>query len=113
MNLPIELLLAISLAGQQISENLLSTLLTGPLMKLAAIGVSVGLTFGAWTMGIEGLARFSVEQVAVLGVFAGLGSNVMHAILARIAPSNTATPFVGVLANLRKNRTPRPPAPGV
>ena len=97
MNLPVELLLTISLLGQQVSENLLSPFLSGRWMKLAAILMSVVLFFGAWVLDLNGAAVYTAVQVVVLGIFAGLGSNVVNGLLNRFAPTSKDAPLAGVL----------------
>jgi hypothetical protein len=110
MNLPLEVLAALFLAGQQITENLLGPSVKGHWMRVAAIGITVGLTYLAWALEVEGLKGLPGEKVAMLGVLAGLGSNVFHAVLKKVAPSNTAAPLVTLLDFLRPP-SPPPPAP--
>jgi hypothetical protein len=109
MNLPIEVLLAVSAIGARVAEELFGAYLKGTPMKLAAIGVTVGLTYGAWSLGLEGMADLSLRTVGVLGVFAGLGSPVVHGLLVRFAPASLRSPVTGVLARLRNNGTAAPP----
>ena len=111
MTLPIELLLAISLASQQVTENLLGPWVKKEYMRVAAIGITVGLTFAAWTIGMDGLEGLPAGKVAVLGVVAGLGSNVTHALLNRFAPSNKNNAVIGLLSKL-KVEPPAPPSAG-
>ncbi len=111
MNLPIEFLLALSLLGQQVSENLLGTLISGTLMRLAAIGVCIGLAFGAGQLGFDALAGYTTLQTIVLGAFAGLGSNVLHGFLVRFAPGANSAPLLGFLGTLSIRSSP-PPASG-
>ena len=110
MTLPIELLLALSLIGQQVAENLFSPFVSGQWMRIVALAVCVGLTFGAQTLGLKGLEGFSPLQVAVLGIAAGLGSNVIHGLLARFAPGSNVAPLAGILTKLA-NHTPPPAVP--
>ena len=100
------ILLALSVVGQQVAENLFGTFVRGPAMRLVAIGSTVGLAIGAWHLGLEALAPYTLGKVVVLGVAAGLGSNVVHALLGRFAPgANDAT-----LGTLVKNAmAPLPP----
>ena len=123
MQLPIEILLALSMIGQQVTENLLGPIISGHLMRLAANLVTTGLAFAGWQLGLEGQNGLPPENVAILGALAGLQSNVVHALLARFAPANTSSPLIGLLSNIRlvkqnhsqthepPSLTPRPPSP--
>lgn len=97
MDIPLELLGAISLAGERVTEEFLGPFLTGRWMKLAAILACVGLAYGAWVVDLNGLAASSALQVLVLGVFAGLGSNLLHSFLVLWAPDSKKAPLAGVL----------------
>ena len=110
MNLPLELLLALSLVSQQVTENLLGPFLSGHMMRLASIGVCVGLTFGAKELGLQDLQGFTPLQSTILGVMAGLGSNQLHALLQHFAPGNGAAPIAGILQRLAGRAVP--PQPG-
>ena len=105
MNLPTELLAALALAGQQVAENLFGPYLKGQLMRLTAIGITVGLAYGAWYMGLAGLSDLPAGKVGILGAFAGLGSNLVHGLMVRFAPASLQAPLAGMLARLRINGT--------
>ena len=98
------------MAGQQVTENLLGPFLDGELMRVASIGVCVGLMFGAQSLGLTGLEGFTALQVAIMGVAAGLGSNQLHGVLERFAPASLKAPLAGILTRLANRPTP-PPAP--
>lgn len=108
MNLPIEFLLALSLLGQQVSENILGPFLNGALMRLAAIGVCMGMAFGAAELGFDALSGYTTVQTLVLGAFAGLGSNVIHGLLEANAPGANRAPLLGILSNLSIRARPAP-----
>ena len=91
---------ALSVAGQQVSENLLGPFFHAHLMRVAAIGVSIGLTFGARELGLLGLDGLTTVQTVVLGGFAGFGSSQVHALLAKVAPGNVSAPLGGILAKM-------------
>ena len=105
MNLPIETLAVLSLVGQQVTENLLGLYVKKEWMKLAAIGVTIGLAFVGWQLDVDGLKGLDASKVAILGLLAGLGSNVTHALFSRFIPSSKGAPIAGLLGRLR------PPAP--
>jgi len=112
MNLPLELLAALSLAGQQVTENLLGGWFPkGAQMRLASIAVTIGLTFAAKELGLEGLAGSTPGQVAILGVFAGLGANVTHALFSRYAPVTKDSPLTDIVKKLAQPNAPPPAAP--
>ena len=108
MNLPLEVLAALSLAGQQVTENLLGPYLKGHWARIGALGVTIGLAFAARELDIDGLKDLSSVRVLVLGLFAGLGANVTHALLNRFAPSNKGAPLATLLEHLRPPTTPTP-----
>lgn len=95
LNLPLELLLGLSLLSQQVTENLFGPFFGGPFMRLVALGVCVGLAFAAWYVGIFG--PILPLQVAVYGVIAGLGSNVLHGLLNMVAPDANRAPLAGLM----------------
>ena len=108
MNLSLETLGVLSLVGQQVTENLLGLHLKKEWMKLAAIGVTIGLAFVGWQLDVDGLKGLDAGKVAILGLLAGLGSNVTHALFSHFIPSSKGAPIAGLL---EKMRPPAPPAP--
>ena len=94
----IQYFLTLSLVSQQVTENVLGTLLQGPAMRLAALAVTVGLAFSAQALGLAGLEAYSPAKIIVLGVAAGLGSNVVHALVNQYAPGAKKATLLGFLA---------------
>ena len=100
MSLPletIETLLVISPVSQQVTENLLGPFFSGPVMRLFSLGAAIGLTYGLGYLGVLGIDSYDPIHTLVLGVFAGLGSNVVHALLHKVAPDSNASPLAAIL----------------
>ena len=107
MTIPVELLLALCALSQLVTENLFGAFLRAEFLKLVAIGVGFGLTYGAWILGLEGLAEHPASHIYVMGIAVGLGSTVVNGVLKQWFPAARATPLAGILRNL--NRPPAPP----
>lgn len=103
MHTPAEFLVAVSglaFVNQQVTENIFGPWLHAHLMRLASIGVGVGMAFGLQEIDLMGMGALPLSQTLVMGGLSGLGSNVVHALWERFAPGNTNAPVAGILANL-------------
>lgn len=87
-------LAALSLISQQVTENLFGPFLSGPIMRVVALGVAVGLGYGAWTLGLFG--PIPMSQALVYGGISGLGSSVVHGLLNHFAPAANDSPLLSV-----------------
>lgn len=81
---------ALSLLGQQAANQLFGAYLKGFKMQVAAWLTTIALAFLINWLNPPGVdfADWNVTQTAITGALAGLGSNVVHVILARIAPGS-------------------------
>ena len=103
MYTPTEFLVAItglSVVNQQVVENCFGPFLHAHLMRVAAIGTGVGLAFGVQQLGLFNMDALTTWQTVALGGISGLGSNVVHALWERFAPTSGDAPVVGILTNL-------------
>ena len=107
------LLAILTVAGQQAAEHLFGGLFSGGFMRYVAIGTTVGLAFVLKILAPDlGIPEFGWVETAVIGVLAGLGSNVFHGILSSRAPgANKGTLVDGFrsLGTWLSRLAPQPP----
>ena len=104
---------ALSLAGQQVAEHLFGGLVKGAYMKYLAILTTVGLAYAGWALGWGPIASWDAVRVGVAGVLAGMGSNVLDAILGRAFPAAKEATLSKAAARVlfRPPGPPLPPSP--
>ena len=84
-------------------------------MKHLAIVTTVGVAYGCWALGWGPMAGWGPAQVGVAGGLAGMGSNVLDAVLKQVFPKAkeaTLSKAVGKFLS-RTTAPPTPPAPPV
>jgi hypothetical protein len=104
---------ALSLAGQQVAEHLFGGFVKGPWMKYLAIVTTVGLAYAGWALGWGPMVSWDPVQVGVAGVLAGMGSNVLDAVLGRLFPAAKDATLSKAAAQFmaRPAAPPGPPIP--
>ena len=80
----------LSIIGEPAAENIFAAYLTGLPMRLAAIATTIALAFGIWYVKLPigaNLNALTWQQVLIIGALSGLPANILHSILANIAPT--------------------------
>ena len=101
----------LSLAGQQVAEHLFGGFVKGAYMKYLAIVTTVGVAYGCWALGWGPMAGWGPAQVGVAGVLAGMGSNVLDAVLKQVFPAAKDATLSKSLAAFFARAAAPPPFP--
>jgi hypothetical protein len=105
-------LVGISTAGEQVAENLWGGFVKGPIMRYLAIVTTIGIAYAAWALDVGPLEGLSPIKVAVYGVFAGLGSNVIHSVFGAVLPGTRNATLSGAVAQVFQRQSDDvPPSP--
>jgi hypothetical protein len=104
---------ALTLAGQQVAEHLFGGLIHGAQMKYLALLTTVAISYGVWALAWGPIADWDAIRVGVLGVFAGMGTNVLDGLVKRYAPAAKDATLSKAAATFlaRAPASPRPPLP--
>ena len=104
---------ALSLAGQQVAEHLFGGFIHGAYMKYLAILTTVGLCYASWALGWGPILEWDAGRVGILGVVAGLGSNILDAVMGLVIPKAKGSTISKAAAAFlsRPSAPPGPPIP--
>ena len=86
----------LTLAGQQAAQHLFGGYLHGSWMRYVAIGTTIGIAALCKTLALPFFPfDWPWVQVLALGLLAGLGANVFHALLPKGANDTTVSHSIG------------------
>jgi len=103
----------LSVAGEQTAEQLFGGLLKAQWMRLIALLVTIGLACGTKVLAQDlRLPEYGWGQTIIIGVIAGLGSNIWHGFIKQYLPGANKGTMSGSLAETCRiiiHSWPRPP----